>query len=1259
MKRLACWVSICLICASAAILGGCGGGGAAKITISSGGIEAIDQSQMLTLTAVVSNGSSGQTVTWTITSGPGTLSGGTSASVTYTAPASVAGPTSVTITATLTSSNSSSSVSQSFTFMVTPPPSLGAGGNLPAGTEGTAYSQSPTITGGAGTLAWAVQATPNPLPAGLSINSSTGAITGTPTGPAGSSTFTVKVTDSGNPQITASAQFTILINNYPAPTIAPASGALPAGVAGTAYAQQTFTVSGGHGPYTFSVVNGSLPPGLTPSSSSSMLVISGTPSGPACNPCTFSVKVVDSSNPTQTVTNNYSIVITLPAAPTITTTQAQVTAAPATAGTAYSFQFHGTGTGTLTWSATGLPADALSLNTSNGTVSGTPTAHASLSVTLTLSDSFGQSSGAIPFTITVNNPAAPVITTTQAQVTAAAATLGTAYSFTFQATGTGTLTWSATSGLPADGLSLSTSTGAVSGTPTIHQTVPITLTVSDTFGQTSAPAAFTITVNNPAPPVITTTPAQVPSATVNTAYSFTLQGTGYGTLVWSTTPALSDGLSLNTSTGAITGTPTTATTLSFSVTLTDGLGQQTTVTGFSIVVSTESIAFTPSVPSSVTAGGTLSVNATVSNDPGSGGVDWTVTCTGTCGSFTAAHTVSGTATTFDAPSVPPTGGTVTITATAHDAPNPQVSAVVTITPIPLAIAPTSATLPSGTVSIAYTTTFTASGGVPPYTFSLDGSSAALPSPLQFNAGPPATITGTPTATSTTTGIIVDVTDSEVPPVTVKMTYSLTINSATAACGSGSESLLNGQYAFLLQGFTGTGTGTPTIIAASFAANGTGGITGGDEDINTFNNANHYTIDNTSTYSVGSDHRGCLTIVNSNSTTSVFRFNLGGISSGKASKGWVIEFDETTGSGTHVTGPMRLQDTTSFSLSKLKTRYAIGIDGWDQNGSLGHFALVGSLTVNTSGTISNGFADANDSGMLFSSITGITGSIGTISATTGRAIGSYTIPSSLTFDYAFYMIDANEMFIISTDNNSNVPVASGRAIVTASSFTSTSVSGNYIVHATGNDNENAGPTGVSDVLLAQVSLNGGTLGGTSYEYENDGSGLQSDSITGSYSIASSSGRITITGSGNHQPVLYIATPTDGISAFFMDTGGSVNFGVAEAQPNQTYSIANLAASNGGVFFLGNEDPGDNTAQNQIDEFTLAANGSFTDTEDEDNPQGTPPLQPNQTDTGGAGSFTMGSNGIGTGGSGSILMTNGSRVFGIFNSTDTAELQIADQ
>lgn len=96
----------------------------------------------------------------------------------------------------------------SISVPITAPPLVITTTTLPAGTIGAAYNATLTATGGTPPYSWAVTA--GTLPPGLSLNASSGAITGTPAGPAGTSNFTVTITDSW--AATASRALSITIN---------------------------------------------------------------------------------------------------------------------------------------------------------------------------------------------------------------------------------------------------------------------------------------------------------------------------------------------------------------------------------------------------------------------------------------------------------------------------------------------------------------------------------------------------------------------------------------------------------------------------------------------------------------------------------------------------------------------------------------------------------------------------------------------------------------------------------------------------------------------------------------------------------------------------------------------------------------------------------------------------------------------------------------------------------------------------------------
>ena len=141
--------------------------------------------------------------------------------------------------------------------------------SLASGAVGVAYSQGLAATGGTQPYHW--QLTFGTLPAGLSLNASTGVISGTPTLPASATPLTFQVTDSGSPALSATANLDLTI----APAVlAISTTSLANGTLGIAYSQ-TLAATGGTGAYTWTLTSGTLPAGLSLNASSGL--ISGTP----------------------------------------------------------------------------------------------------------------------------------------------------------------------------------------------------------------------------------------------------------------------------------------------------------------------------------------------------------------------------------------------------------------------------------------------------------------------------------------------------------------------------------------------------------------------------------------------------------------------------------------------------------------------------------------------------------------------------------------------------------------------------------------------------------------------------------------------------------------------------------------------------------------------------------------------------------------------------------------------------------------------
>jgi hypothetical protein len=245
---------------------------------------------------------------------------------------------------------------------------------LPAGTVATAYSETLLATGGTPPCSWTV--TVGMTPAGLVLDQKTGVLSGKPT-KAGSDKFTVQVADSKG--IVIEKSFTLIIN----PALAISTSPLPAGTVATAY-PETPLATGGTPPYSWTVTEGDIPTGLRLDHKTG--VLNGTPQ--VANDFTFTVQVIDSARATDK--KSFTLRINPQTQPPLPLTI--TTASPLAGGTlaaAYSEGLLATGgTPPYKWTASqpGAMPDGLAL-TEAGVLSGTPTEAKTFNIEIQVADS--------------------------------------------------------------------------------------------------------------------------------------------------------------------------------------------------------------------------------------------------------------------------------------------------------------------------------------------------------------------------------------------------------------------------------------------------------------------------------------------------------------------------------------------------------------------------------------------------------------------------------------------------------------------------------------------------------------------------------------------------------------------------------------------------------------------------------------------------------------------------------------------------------
>lgn len=633
-----------------------------------------------------------------------------------------------------------STTTKSFTGIIDPGTHILAmiSTQVPNFIAGIPYSFPVTVVGGSPPYNFAITA--GSLPIGTAMSPSTGLIAGTPsiTSAAAGYSFTIRVTDTLSQVQTLSIVGNVGSN--PIPSVKFASSTLPGIAVGPV--STGLPAVGGVMPITFTIASGALPDGLSLNTATG--AITGTIPVNAGNASYgFSLSVTDATGAsdlkafTGTVDPGDSIL-----------TNHSVTLAPFSAGISYSMPLVITG-GTKPYSfsiTSGFLPEGITINTGSGILSGKPTFEAlgtSYGFTVRVADTDGlsitktyigtvQSSSISNMSITTSTIPTPVAGQNFA--------VGLAVSG-----GSSPYAFSVLSGSLPAGLTLNSSTGAISGTVNMSARISSYLFVIRVADSNSliSDQTYTGTVGDYMTALL---PSFLPDGAPGGAYSVYLASTG-GQAPYTytrTSGNLPSGLTLNSSNGLLGGTiaeSEAGLTRNFTIKSTDANGVQTTST-YSLSTSSFVVSVTTTSLSQATEGIAYSnAGAELAANGGAGPYSFEYT-----GALPSGLGLTSTGSFFGTPSVNTGGvspGTLSsITVRARDALN-RISAPVTLTMRTVVSSPVvdAFTPDSGVLGSSYSYTVTATGGRAPYTFAVTGGS--LPAGLSISDS--GTISGIPTS----------------------------------------------------------------------------------------------------------------------------------------------------------------------------------------------------------------------------------------------------------------------------------------------------------------------------------------------------------------------------------------------------------------------------------------------------------------------------------------------------------------------------------
>jgi hypothetical protein len=686
-----------------------------------------------------------------------------------------------------------------------------------------------------------------------------------------------------------------------------------------------------------------------------------------------------------------------------------------------------------------------------------------------------------------------------------------------------------------------------------------------------------VTINLVIPPQFTTT--TIPSSAMNgVPYTASIVAIdGVTPLKYSlATGALPAGLSLNQNTGGIIGTPTYTTgganpgcqVCNFSVQVTDFNGVTATAPlALSITVAPPTpIQGSAALPQGFT-GAVYSGQITSSGGvppllfalaPGSAALPPGLALNSTSGQIGGMPTQTGTF-----------GFTVQITDHAIPTQTFPVPASITVS-APPAFQITTASLPNGTATLGYSALVQATGGVPPYNWSVTAGQLPAGLTLATQADNTALISGVPILAGIDT-FTVQATDSDINDTPKTASFPITIVSGTK-----NNSLLSGSYAYFFQGYD---TGGTVAIAGTFTADGNGNITSGLEDINRTSGI-ILGVPLSGTYSIGlngSDGRGTLHMVAKPIVQAELDVDYQLVLDSTGTFKLIENNDTQTNSdilSTHGVGIVK-PIKQSVSGSSFSGNYAFQLSGTDFSGA--RIALGGILHADGVSKLSPIVGDLNDNGK-FASLQSPSGAFA-YNSSNGRGAVSllYEISGSgqTQLGFTFYFASPSDVFFVETDLSSNTqqfPRLSGEAVLqqTGVSFGNSSLAGVSVITASGLDTKKGS---VMAGLLTAPVCDASTADASLTYDQNDGGTVSTVAPAGAACSVAPTGRVAFTSLDPRLAAAYLTGPNQG---FTLGSDAAVTIGLLEQQASGPFSNASIQGS----YDLGTTAPADTSTNSAV-------------------------------------------------------------------------------